>query len=368
MTAIGRITQRFRLIARARPACRPLDERVQEVAELARAAAQTSGVDALSLAATAHNKAALIASDAGLPGLARTLCWRHADTYLRAQPLDTRAARYALEPIVNLGRLLIRDGDGDGAYRLLDSLYHAVRFRKDAVIDGRQLSFRSLTNSDDALRAVCQWLWTVLVADGTRALASAGRWRQAVAHAERHNGVGRRLLDGRQVAVLDRCLAGDPGTALTLIEDTTPTESWERAVAACLTVLCLTSAAQAVDEAVAAMVDHYLGLDLAPELQVFSTRLGLTVLDLAGEVAYPEATKAAAQLVTAAVASGDGYVARDILGNDRCKVLVGEPEKRTLSATVQSSGLGCGTTRSHEMADLRESARMSETAIARVLN
>jgi len=84
---------------------------VREVAELARTAAgQTGG--GLTLAATTHNKAALIASDCGLPDLARSLCWQQFDVYLRARPLGAQAARYTLEPIANLARLLIREGNG----------------------------------------------------------------------------------------------------------------------------------------------------------------------------------------------------------------------------------------------------------------
>lgn len=62
-----------------------------------------------------------------LPDLARSLCWQQFDVYLRARPLGAQVARYMLEPIFNLARLLIREGNGKGAHQLLNTLYHAVR-------------------------------------------------------------------------------------------------------------------------------------------------------------------------------------------------------------------------------------------------
>jgi hypothetical protein len=104
--------------------------------------------------------AALIASDCGLHDLARTLCWQHFDTYLNRWPLDTPTARHALEPLVNLARLLIRTRDANRAHHLLDALFHAVSAHGDAVIDGRSLSFRHLTNTEteEDHRTLCQWL------------------------------------------------------------------------------------------------------------------------------------------------------------------------------------------------------------------
>lgn len=361
-----RIARRFPLVARPRPACPPLDLRVREVAELARAAAgQTGG--GLALAAAAHNKAALIASDCGLPDLARSLCWQQFDVYLRARPLGAQAARCTLEPIVNLARLLIREGNGTGAHQLLDTLYQAVRSRADAVIDGRQLSFRDLTGSDEDHRTLYQWLWTVLLADGTRALARAGRWDQALAYAEQHSGVGQRLLDGRQVAVLARCLAGDHASATALLDESALSEPWEQPVAACLSVLCLTLGVRPADSTTAAMVQHYLGLEPAPELMLFRARLGLTVIDLTGGITQPTAAQAAARLIQETVATGDGYAGRDVLAHEGCRAVLATSEKRAISATVRYSGLDRGAIPGNLMTDLLAAVKMSETATARNL-
>ncbi|MGW7688777.1 TetR/AcrR family transcriptional regulator [Streptomyces asiaticus] len=179
----------------------PHHPRVKEISELARSAEREGK---LSLAAAAQNKAALIACDCGMPDLAHTLCWRHAEVYLCAQPLSAQEARHALEPVVNIARLLIRDGDGNGAYHLLDGLVQAARARGRAEVDGHTISFNDLTATDEEHHQLYQWLWTVLLGDGTRALVAAEAWDRARSHARRHRGAGQRLLDGRQVEVLGR--------------------------------------------------------------------------------------------------------------------------------------------------------------------
>ncbi|MFF8481880.1 hypothetical protein [Streptomyces antibioticus] len=333
---VSRIAQRFPLVARPRPACPPLAERVREIIDLAAAAEHDGDVTS---AAVALNKAALVASDCGMPDLARALCWRHAEVLLRAQPLSAQEARYALEPLVNLARLRIRGDDGPGAYRLLDSLNRAVRSKTEAVVDGRPTPFHHLTKSAADHQQVCQWLWAVLLGDGTRALVAAGQWDRAQAHNEQHHGVGQRLFDGRQVEVLVRCLSGRPGAALELLDKSTLEEDWEQAVASCLAVLCLTTADTAPLGPGKNMVRQYLALDTNPELAVFRTRVGLTVLDLSPHGRQPEVLR---RLTHEAVESGDGYVARDILAHPMCRRGISPDEHRALSAAVASAGLGTG--------------------------
>ena len=295
----ARTAQRFPLVARPQPSCRPLAERVeQEICAPARALlGARPGEQHRGAAAAAQNKAALIASDCGLPDLARSFCWQHFDAY-RPRPLDAQTARYALEPVLNLARLRIRDGDGTGAHRLLETLYQAVTHRTDALIDGRPLNLDNLTRSEDDHRRVCRWLWTVLLTDGTRALASAGRWHEALAHAEHHHGIGRRLLDGRQVAIIAHRLTGNPAAGQTLLNESTPAEPWERAVAACLAVLCAPARRPSTGAAVAAMAEEYIALDTGPDLRAFRIRLGLAVIDLAGGIDQPPSQKAATHVIT----------------------------------------------------------------------
>ncbi|MGW7134578.1 hypothetical protein ACWGIA_40440 [Streptomyces bobili] len=333
---VSQIAQRFPLVARPRPACPPLADRIREITDLAAAAERGNKVNS---ATVALNKAALIASDCGMPDLARALCWRHAEVLLRAQPLSAQEARYALEPLINLARLRIRDGDGHGAHQLLDSLNRAVRSKTNAVIDGRSLSFQRLTTSATDHQTVCQWLWTVLLGDGTRALVAAGRWDRARAHSEQHRGVGQRLFDGRQVAVLGRCLGGQPDEALQFLDTSTLVEDWELAVAACLAALCTTAADEDPTDRAERMVQHYLALDTGPELAVFRTRVGLTVLDLTPHARQAEAAR---RLTREATTSGDGYVARDVLAHPVCHTDMTIDERRALSAAVASASLGQG--------------------------
>lgn len=100
------VAEWFPLVPRPRPPCGELRQRVAEVRALARLS--SNGRTGLATAAEAHNKAALIASDCGLSDLARRLCWRQFDVFQAAAPLSATAAKFALQPIVNLGRLLTR--------------------------------------------------------------------------------------------------------------------------------------------------------------------------------------------------------------------------------------------------------------------
>jgi hypothetical protein len=64
-----------------------------------------------------------------MPDLARDLCWQQFDACTTAGPYGETGAKLALQPLVNLARLRIRDGDGDGesGYQVLQSLYDAVK-------------------------------------------------------------------------------------------------------------------------------------------------------------------------------------------------------------------------------------------------
>ncbi|MET9872994.1 hypothetical protein ABZZ16_44250, partial [Streptomyces sp. NPDC006386] len=275
----------------------------------------------------------------GLRDLGRALWWRHAVVVLRAQPRRAQEARYALEPLVNLARLRIRDGDGRDAYELLDSLNRAVRSKTEAVIDGRAMSFQSLTHSAADHQTVCQWLWTVLLGDGTRALVSAGQWDRTRAHSEQHRGVGERLFDGRQVEVLVRCLDEQPAEALELLNQTTLVEEWEHSVAAVLAVLCHRAAGENPVGPIDKMVQHYLALDTVPELAVFRSRVGLALLDLSPQTRQAEVVR---RLTHDATTHVDGYVARDVLAHPVCREGLSHDEHRTLAAAVTSAGLGQG--------------------------
>ncbi|NRQ30665.1 hypothetical protein HII36_02260 [Nonomuraea sp. NN258] len=362
MDATGPLARRFPLVARPRPGCPPLDRRVKTLCALAESAARNQD---RTRASAVLNQAALLASDVGLPELARQWCHRHAAVYLRARPLDAQAARHGLEPLVNLARLAVRDGDGDAAFHLLTTLADAVSARVDTTIDGTVVPAASLTATDGDHNSVCTWLWTVLLSDGTRALTSVGRWREAHEHLRRRRGIGQRLLDGRQVAVLAHFFAGDPDTALALLNDTSASEPWEEAVAACLTVLCLGQNGGAIHTAQAR--ERYLALAPDPGLLVFRVRLGLTLLHLVG-ASESGSTELVDHLASEVIQASDGYVARDILGDEAAAALISGGARAALTSVVHASGLGVGTIPPVLMSTLLSALERSEAAMEAVLN
>ncbi|WP_433498551.1 hypothetical protein ACQP1K_27315 [Sphaerimonospora sp. CA-214678] len=324
---------RFPLVARSRPACAPLNERVDNLCELARAAERD---DDTSKASAVFNQAALLASDLGLPDLARTWCHQHAALYLAACPLTGRAARHALEPLVNLARLQIRAGDGAHAFALLDGLFEALKARTDTTVDGLRVPFSTLTRTMDDHQDVLRWLWTVHLADGTRALTGAGRWNDALAHLHTRKGVGHRMLDGRQVAIIAHVMWGDTATAQALLDSTAGGEPWEAAVTACLAALCRPGDDRTAGE----MLNCYRRLDYTdPGLVVFRTRLGLSVVDAVGGVDTVNGRAVATTLIIRAVAAGDGYAARDVLDHPGCAAVLEADQKAALIQLLQVSGL-----------------------------
>jgi hypothetical protein len=307
------------------------------VAVLARSARETIGPARQTLTARAWNNAALIASDCGLPDLARSLCWSHYDIWAAAQPLDAAGARHALEPLINLARLRIRAGDGRGAHQQLEALHQAVLTHSDTVIDGRAVSFADLTRTTNDQRQVVRWLWAVLLAEGTRALVHDGLWSDALAHAERHHGVGRRLLDGRQVLILTRVARGDPAAAIAVLDDSEPTTLWERAVAACLIVLCHERIGDLHISAVRTMTERCLRLRLGADYVAFLTNLAITITDLARSAAHPDTELIVAHLARETLAARDGHSARKILRHPPSEARLAERDQRALSKFVEES-------------------------------
>jgi hypothetical protein len=356
---LAAVAPRFPLVPRPRPRCKALDIRIAQVRDLARAAAQDTDA-ALVRAAEAHNLAALIVSDCGLPDLARDLCWRQFDLLCtRARPGDGRTAQLALQPIINLARLRIRHGDGDGAYRLLSTLLRTAKARTHTVADGRTIRIGNLISDGPDHREIVTWLWTILLSDGTRALISAGRWADALQHVQQHQGIGDRLLDGRQVAIVAHLMARDNTTARAILEGTAISAPWEAAVAACMAVLCTMPADPAT---ISTMISTYLRAEPDPALAVFRASLGLTVIDLAGTP--PDVQRVAGTVVRAVLDAADARTARDALAHHTCRAQMTQDDAQALTAIVRASGLGQGTIPRATLDDLLDSVGTSETAMA----
>ncbi len=85
---------------------------------------------------------------------------------------------------------------------------HAAQTRSSTTIEDRQIATGRLLHPGPDHHDILGWLWTVLLADGLRALCRAGRWADALRHAEQHHGIGERLLDGRQIAIIAYSVTG----------------------------------------------------------------------------------------------------------------------------------------------------------------
>lgn len=336
------VIRRFPLLGRPRPACPSLPERVQEIADIAYAAGQ-DGADRLAEGTHALNKAALVASDCGLPDLARDLCWQHIDLYRAAdRPLTVLQARHMLEPVLNLARLQLRAHDGDQALGLLTAMFQAVRSSTDLVVDGRTLPLTDLAGSRDEHYKLHEWVWLHLLGDGIRALALAGRWDDAVAHAQAHRGIGLHLMEGRQATIVTYCVNGDLTAAQAALADSTPEQPWELQVASCLKVMCTNTDSPSRWRDVMAMITRFADRQPMPGYAFFRAQLGLCVATLA-ETADPEAAnRVLAQTVDEVIESGDGYAVREILRHHDTQAPVTDGQHEVLTDLLAASGLGTG--------------------------
>jgi hypothetical protein len=324
----------FPLVGWARPACPPLSARVAEIAAIIRDTREP-GADIRAGAANALNKAALLASDCGMPDLASDLCWLHIDAYRRkGVPLAAAEAMRMLGPALNLARLRLRAGEPDTALLILNALHRAVRTWTNACIEGRELPLAEFTCTRDEKYRLRETVGRQYLTEGIRAHAMAGRWVQAEELAEAHRGIGAHLMEGRQAAIIARLLAGDTDDARGILAESTITEPWETQVAVCLAAMC--AATPDVPAAIAAMTAQFLS-NKTPGRIVFRVRTGLAMAAVADGTDAAAAHNIVATIVAEAIHAADGYAARDIL---RSRVGPIEPSKQqTLAKLVTESGL-----------------------------
>ncbi|WP_328876805.1 hypothetical protein [Streptomyces sp. NBC_00299] len=318
------------------------------------------------MASAVYNQAALMASDAGEPDTARLMCHQHAAAYLQAAPLSGRAAIRALEPAVNLARLHIRAGQADEGRQLLLTLFDAVSTESPTHVEDISVP-AGLTATAEDRHEVRAWLWSVLLADGTRALTSAGRWAEALAHAEMHHGVGQRMLDGRQVAVLAALTSGNTRNASSLLAHTVPGQPWEEAVTHCLTVLCQRMSGHRWRRALQDLVAAYLERPDQDGMAVFNTRLGLTALDLIDSADDPAARLMVAELHRRTMKTADGHAARETLAHPSFTALATDRETEDCYALLRDCALEAGELPGELSAQLAAALRMSDRTIRRSL-
>lgn len=358
----------FPLIVRPRPPGLPLETRIAELTALADGPSDRRGHDRASRAAEVCNKAALIASDCALPDLARDLCHRQHALFAQAGPLPEWAVKLSLQPILNIPRQLIREGDGNGAHAMLDALYKAARRGKRTVIvDGWPVELSVLTRTPDDHKTVCTLIWAALLADGTRALALAGRWREAADSAAAHRGVGNRLLDGRQAFILALLHKGDVDQAAAVVERSTIFEPWEHAVQSILRVLCLRAAGAetALHRATMLTASRALAQEQDPSTTVPRARAAIIALELAA--VCDDAQLQPLRTATIAAASRDAYAARDALAHPQLRAMLTARQRYGLDELVRACGLGTGTIAPALYKQMMAAVERAETALADAL-
>ena len=361
---LAAVVRRFPLLGRPRPSCPSLPERVQQVADSARAAGHDSA-DRLTQGAHALNKAALIASDCGLPDLARELCCQHIDLYrILDRPLTVLHARYMLEPVINLIRLQLRAHNGDEALRLLTEVFRAVRSGTDLIVEERTLPLTELTGDSEERKKLHEWVWLHLIGDGVRALALAGRWDDAVTHAQTHRGIGLHLMEGRQAAIMAHLVRGNLSGAQAALEESTPQHPWELQVASCLKVMCTDPNSSPAPRDVAAMITRFGEHQPVSGYAFFRAQLGLCVATLADIADREAASWVLAQVADEAIESGDGYGAREVLRHHDIQAAITEGQYAALTDLLTASGLGTGAIPEPLRRDLLGSTRLAAAELS----
>jgi hypothetical protein len=255
----------------------------------------------------------LILSDCGLSAEAHELCRSQADLFADAGPLDLPTAKLALQPVINIGRLLTREGNASPAYQHFQTLFHAARSQTDTEIDGVPVRFRTLVRHAEDHRELTRWLWTILLADGTRALTRAGRWSEAASQAQQHNGIGQRLLDGRQTLILAHCQNRDYAAALTALASAATPTNWEQAVAACLKGMRHSWGGEPASDDFADAINRYFSATPSDQPALFRVRLCLTVIDILGPAQMANQAEFAGLAAREALDSRDAYAAYDVV-------------------------------------------------------
>ncbi|MFJ2081322.1 hypothetical protein ACIOBK_02140 [Micromonospora chokoriensis] len=353
----------FPLLGRPRPACPALPLRLKEIADSAETAIQKRE-HGMPDAAQTLNKAALIGSDAGMTDLARKLCWRHINAYRRkGRPLSILEARYMLEPVLNLARLQIRADRGAPALRLLEAMYHAVTHRTDLIVEDHSLPTATLNGEAGERRKLREWVWLQLLGEGIRILALSNRWVDAAALAQKHNGIGGHLMEGRQAAIIATCAQGKPDQGRKILSSSTLTQPWEHQVAACLDLICTAPTEASFSHRLMTATQNLATPISAPNYASYRTRLGLATAILATPRRAEFAADALYRTAQNAVDSKDGYAARDILSFREPIGGITPDQQSDLRRTAADAGLAPAGLPGRASEQLSRIADMAETAL-----
>jgi hypothetical protein len=351
------IASRFPLICRSKPLGLPLQERITAMVESATDPAGATHHERVARASGVINMASLIASDVGLRDLAWDMCRRHYELFARAPVLDPDCARMALQPLINLPRLLIRAGDGQRAFEALERLYRAAQRRGTAEVSGYHIDVSAVIRTVEGHRMICAELWATLLSDGIRALALGGQWAQAAEAATRHKGVGARLWEGRQVTILALIQRGALTEAARMVEASQTVDASERAVAALLRTWYTFEGHDSPGS-----IDFDVGEALTlietndPPTAYSRIQVALTALALADVTGGTPDSAARLADATMAVARTDAYAARSVLKALRC-------EEAQLRPIIDDAYLGRGSMPLDLLAEITGSVAEAETRL-----
>ncbi|MER7509377.1 hypothetical protein ABTX82_13615 [Streptomyces lavendulae] len=239
----------------------------------------------------------------------------------------------------------------------------------DAVTNGTADRFddvhipADLIQSEDDRQDVRAWLWRVLLADGSRTLTGSGRWAEALAHTREHQGIGKRMFDGRQISVVAALTSGDTERAAGLIADTAAGEPWEHAVTACLHALCLRARADLNRTQENELEAALRAVPAEQGMTVFDTRLRLTALDTIASPASPAAYRITNELHRGIVGTRDGFAAREVLDDPLFTELAAPRQLQECHDLVAACSLGSGAVPARLRAALDAALHRSDRVI-----
>lgn len=158
-----------------------------------------------------------------------------------------------------------------------------------------------------------------------------------------HRGIGARLLDGRQVAIIARLHENGPDHAAALVEQSQIIEPWEQAVQNILRVLCRSAVGSVTDTETAPMLATAHALVETPDLLTTAARarIGIVALDLAQTAEPDQGETLRAALI--ALAATDAYAAQDVLAHRPLSRRLTASQSQSLQDLVRACGLRAGT-------------------------
>ncbi|WP_329142472.1 hypothetical protein OIU91_02340 [Streptomyces sp. NBC_01456] len=183
----------------------------------------------------------------------------------------------------------------------------------------------------------------------------------------KHRGIGKRLLDGRQIQIMALMERGLDQQARDTIDTTIPTEPWENAIAALLRIHCRRVASRTPQPELDLALQGAATLIATPDpsTAAFQTRAGLAALDLAHDRTSPHATPL--QDAIANVAVLDAYAARDVLNHSLTRPHLTSTQTQNLGAVLTAAGLGTGHLSTAHMQALTEAVDKAEVDLRGLL-